>query len=139
MKNLLLVVLLSVFSVFAYSYENRDLLQQEAKETNIAQTLVKDFTSLDFPDYADREFWNNLPEPIRQQYIQEAEEYLDYDWPVVKATDYIEIIRSGDRKQEVYAAPRAALLSLVMGELAEGKGRFTDQIVNGAWYYSEQT
>ncbi len=26
-----------------------------------------------------------------------------------------------------------------MGELAEGKGRFTDQIVNGVWYYSEQT
>jgi hypothetical protein len=30
-------------------------------------------------------------------------------------------------------------MALVMGELAEGKGRFIDQIVNGVWYYSEQT
>jgi hypothetical protein len=26
-----------------------------------------------------------------------------------------------------------------MGELVEGKGRFTDQIINAVWYYSEQT
>ena len=26
-----------------------------------------------------------------------------------------------------------------MAELAEGEGRFTDQIVNGVWFYSEQT
>ena len=26
-----------------------------------------------------------------------------------------------------------------MGELAEGKGRFMDQIVNAVWYFSEQT
>jgi hypothetical protein len=26
-----------------------------------------------------------------------------------------------------------------MGELAEGKGRFTDQIINAVWYFSEQT
>ena len=76
---------------------------------------------------------------MRKEYIQKAETYLDYDWPAVKATDYLEIIRSGDRRQEAYAAPRAALMALVMGELVEGKGRFMDQIVNGVWYYSEQT
>ena len=26
-----------------------------------------------------------------------------------------------------------------MGELAEGNGRFLDQIINGVWFYSEQT
>jgi hypothetical protein len=30
-------------------------------------------------------------------------------------------------------------MAVVMGELAEGKGRFIDQIINGVWYYSEQT
>jgi hypothetical protein len=139
MKNLVFIILLTCFSVNGFSYENRDLLQQEAKETNLAQALVNDFSTLEFPDYTNREFWNNLPETIRREYIQGAEEYLEYDWPVVKATDYIEIIRSGDRRQGAYAAPRAALVALVMGELAEGKGRFIDQIVNGAWYYSEQT
>jgi hypothetical protein len=72
---------------------------------------------------------------MRYQYVENAEEYLNYDWPVVKATDYLEIIRSGARSSEAYAAPRAAVIALVMGELVEGEGRFLDQIVNGSWYY----
>ncbi|MBN1985680.1 MAG: heparinase II/III family protein, partial [Prolixibacteraceae bacterium] len=139
MKNLVVIVLVVCFSLTATSQEERNILQKEAEEINLEKVLMKDFTELDFPNYQSRSFWNSLPDVIRNEYVKEAEEYLDYDWPVVKATDYLEIIRSGDRRQEVYAAPRAALLALVMGELTEGKGRFTDQIVNGVWYYSEQT
>lgn len=139
MKNIAVLLMVLCFSVSGYSKEKRDLLQKEANEINLAQALVRDFSELGFPDYYNRTFWNNLPENFKKQYIEEAEKYLSYDWPVVKATEYLEIIRSGDRRQEAYAAPRAALMALVMGELAEGKGRFTDQIVNGVWYYSEQT
>ncbi len=139
MKKIVFLLIICGIAFNSYSRVERDLLQKEAKEINLAQVLIKDFADLNFPDYNKRDFWNSLPEIIRNQYIQEAEEYLVYDWPIVKATDYIEIIRSGDRKQEVYAAPRAALMALVMGELAEGKGHFIDQIVNGVWYYSEQT
>nr|MBD3621881.1 hypothetical protein [Sunxiuqinia sp.] len=139
MKNLTLIVLLLCLSGSAFSYKKRDVLQDEAKEISLTQALVRDFSELEFPKYSDRNFWNKLPENLRQEYIHNAENYLDYGWPVVKATDFLEIIRSGDRKQEVYAAPRAALVALVMGELAEGKRRFTVQIVNGVWYHSEQT
>jgi hypothetical protein len=139
MKNILLFLLLGCLASTGYSQEKRDILQKEATEIVLAQKLVTGFSELNFPDYKTRDFWDNLPETLRDQYIQEAEKMADYNWPVVKATDYLEIIRSGERRQEAYAAPRAALLALVMGELAEGKGRFTDQIVNGAWYYSEQT
>ncbi len=128
-----------VISINTYSFEKRDLLQKESETAGLAGALVKDFSEIGFPDYQNRNFWDNLPAAIRQQYIDAAEKYLDYDWPVVKATDYLEIIRSGDRRQGAYAAPNNALQSLVMGELVEGKGRFTDQIVNGVWYYSEQT
>lgn len=128
-----------VISINTYSFEKRDMLQKESETAGLAGALVKDFSEIGFPDYQNRNFWDNLPAAIRQQYIDAAEKYLDYDWPVVKATDYLEIIRSGDRRQGAYAAPNNALQSLVMGELVEGKGRFTDQIVNGVWYYSEQT
>ena len=101
--------------------------------------LIKDNSWIKLPDYKNRLFWQNLPGAIRQEYISKAEGYLKYDWPVVKATDYLEFIRSGDRRQEVYAACSNALNSLVMGELVEGKGRFMDQIINAVWYYSEQT
>ena len=139
MKELLILSLVIGFSTAIYSAEKRDLLQKEASKIDLAQALVKNFSDLNFPTYQSRDFWNRLPENMRKEYIKEAEAYLDYDWPAVKATDYLEIIRSGDRRQGAYAAPRAALMALVMGELVEGDGRFMDQIVNGVWYYSELT
>jgi hypothetical protein len=139
MNKFTLLVCFCLLLEFGESIAQRNILQNEAKEIGIEQSIVKDFSELNLPTYQSRDFWNGLPSSIRNEYIEGAESSKDYDWPVVKATDYLEIIRSGDRLQGKYAAPRAALMNLVMGELAEGKGRFIDQIVNGVWYYSEQT
>lgn len=139
MKTALFIVFITLFSITVYPNEKRDILQKESERIGMVDVLIKDFSEIGFPDYQNRDFWSNLPDTIRKQYIEGAEEYIDYDWPAVKATDYLEIIRSGDRKQGAYAAPSRAIQSLVMGELVEGKGRFIDQIVNGVWYYSEQT
>ncbi len=131
--------MLSCYAISGFSIENRDILQEESNKTGLENTLIKDFSEIGFPTYADRDFWDKLPGNLKKQYVEEAENKLDYNWPVVKATDFLEIIRSGDRRQRAYSAPRSALMDLVMGELAEGKGRFLDQIINGVWYYSEQT
>ncbi len=139
MNRLFFLFLLSCFTLSSFAQEKRDVLVNEAKEIGIGSVLIKDFSEIDVPTYKSRDFWNGLSANLKKQYVQEAEEAIDYDWPIVKATDYIEIIRSGDRRQSVYAAPRAVLMDLVMGELVEGKGRFLDQIINGVWYYSEQT
>ena len=119
--------------------KERNILANEAKSVDLAKSLVTDNSWNKLPGYKDRPFWEGLAANIRQEYIKRAEGYLDYNWPVVKATDYLEFIRSGDRRQEVYSACSNALIGLVMGELMEGKGRFIDQIINGVWYYSEQT
>ncbi len=139
MEKLPILLALTIFSFTAFSMEKRDVLQNEANKISFESALIKSFSELNIPNYKSRDFWNNLPEALKKQYIEEAENTLDYNWPVVKATDYLEIIRSGDRRQSVYAAPRHVLMAFVMGELVEGKGRFIDQIVNGVWYYSEQT
>ena len=139
MKRTFLLYLLVYTSMNGFSSDKRDILQNESNEIGLEEVLVKDFSEIGFPTYKDRDFWNRLPENLKGQYISNAEKKLDYNWPVVKATDYLEIIRSGDRRQSVYAAPRSALMALVMGELIEGKGQFLDQIINGVWYYSEQT
>jgi len=117
----------------------RNILANEAKAINLAGVMITDNSWNKLPGYKDRYFWEGIAANIRQEYIKRAEGYLDYDWPVVKATDYLEFIRSGDRRQQVYSACSNALISLVMGELVEGKGRFIDQIINAVWYYSEQT
>ncbi|MCX6328709.1 MAG: heparinase II/III family protein [Bacteroidia bacterium] len=119
--------------------KERNILAKEAKAIDLAKVLIIDNSWNKLPGYKDREYWQNLPENIRKEYIEKAEGYLKYNWPVVKATDYLEFIRSGDRRQEAYSACSNALISLVMGELVEGKGRFIDQIINAVWYYSEQT
>jgi hypothetical protein len=119
--------------------KERNILATEAKAINLQAILLTDNSWNKLPGYHDRQFWQNIPTKVRQEYIAKAEKLLLYDWPAVKATDYLEIIRSGDRRQEAYAAPSNALISLVMGELIEGKGRFLDQIINGVWFYSEQT
>jgi hypothetical protein len=119
--------------------KERNILAKEAKSIDLAKVLITDNSWNKLPVYSDRKFWESLPAGIRQEYIKDAEGYLNYNWPVIKATDYLEFIRSGDRRQSVYSACSNALISLVMGELVEGKGRFTDQIVNAVWYYSEQT
>jgi hypothetical protein len=152
MKNMILKLKLS-FSIFftflslltinsenAYSQtKERNILANEARSIDLAKSLITDFSWNKLPDYKDRQFWENISTPLRKDYIERAESYLDYSWPVVKATDFLEIIRSGERRQDVYAAPSRALNSLVIGELVEGKGRFIDQIINAVWYYSEQT
>ncbi len=119
--------------------KERNILAKEAISVNLSESLVKDKSWNRLPDYYSREFWEKIPPRLKVEYISRAEEYLGYDWPVVKATDYLEFIRSGDRRQQVYAEPSRALNSLVIGELIEGKGRFLDQIINAVWYYSEQT
>lgn len=139
MKIITLIFLLSCFPIYGFSSEKRDILQKESRTIDLGNALINSFSELDFPRYENRDFWGSLPDAIKKQYVAGAENTLNYDWPIVKATDYLEIIRSGDRRQSVYSAPRSALLKLVMGELIEGKGRFLDQIINGVWYYSEQT
>jgi hypothetical protein len=117
----------------------RNILANEAGRINLNSCLITDSTWITFPGYKNRQFWSKVPSELRREYISEAEKYLDFDWPAVKATDYLEFIRSGDRRQESYALPSRAMNSLVMGELIEGQGRFLDQIINAVWYYSEQT
>ncbi|MDR0699683.1 MAG: heparinase II/III-family protein [Tannerella sp.] len=145
MKN---SIFFSMFLAFMFSthiimaqpeIKERNILMNEAETLHLADALARGNAWSGISGYNDRTFWASIPADIGRSYIEQAEKYLDYNWPVVKATDYLEFVRSGDRRQQVYAACNNALISLVMGELAEGKGRFIDQIINAVWYYSEQT
>ncbi len=145
-KKKLFAVLLTFFLLFAYNDgicvltgKQRNILAKEASAIGLKTALIKDLTWNKLPGYDDRDFWLNIPEHIRNEYIKNAESYLEYDWPAIKATDFLEFIRSGDRRSEVFHLSRSALSALVMGELVEGKGRFLDQIINGVWYHCEQT
>lgn len=94
-----------------------------------------------YPEYSDRAGWDEFFGSHKKAAIKNGEKFLNYEWKVVKATDYIEIERSGNRSimQKPNDANRKALIGLIFAELAEGQGRFIDQIINGVWLQTERT
>jgi len=138
-KTIGIITVLLFYSVFPVNaYTKRDIVYRKTQAIDLPSTLIMDNSWINFPSYSDRAFWFEIPEKLAEGYIEKAEAYLNYNWPIIKATDYLEFIRSEDRRQEVFAAPKRALTSLTMGELIEGRGRFLDQIINGVWFYCEQ-
>ena len=91
-----------------------------------------------YPVYSDREGWEKMLGSNADYLIAAGERYLDFEWRIVPATSYLAYERTGERTimQEPLSANRVALNALMLAELAEGKGRFVDQLVDGMWHLS---
>lgn len=94
-----------------------------------------------FPGYGDRKPWSNVDEEVSDYYLKEAATYLNYDWPSLKATDYMAFVRNGNRSvyEGVYFGRRKVLKSLLLAECLEARGRFIDDIINGLWLVLEES
>jgi len=94
-----------------------------------------------YPRITDRDGWDALPTEVREAYIREAETLLHCDWPALKASDFLEYVRTGNRShfQSLSYGRRERLATLVIAECVEGKGRFRDDIVNGIWTICEES
>ncbi len=142
MKKVTFILAICFFwNIFLIQAEERNMLSSLFTEQEIKELMQPGNSWITFPEYADRGAWEGIPENIRKEIIRIGEESLGFEWGVVKATDFLEYVRSGDRRimQNPYNARRRALQQLVLAELAEGEGRFLDQIINGIWALSEQT
>ncbi|WP_025764658.1 heparinase II/III domain-containing protein [Dyadobacter tibetensis] len=135
-----LVVLLILINT-AYAKEKRDLLQKAANLATLKAALIPGQEWVPYPAYSDRTGWEKLAGSYRVEQIAKGAQYLDFEWRLIKATDYLEFEKSGSRTimESPYSANSSALSSLVMAELCEGKGRFINQIINGVWVFSEMT
>ncbi len=91
-----------------------------------------------FPPATDRAFWSRADGEV---FIKRAEELSDFDWPTILATDFMAFNRTGDRDimEDKHFARRRAFCAFVLAEICEGKGRFTDQVINGAMAICEET
>ena len=123
------------------AYCDRNFLQKEADFKKLKSSLVMKQKWVPYHDYDDRDGWNRFLGPYKNDYICRGEACLGYVWKVVKATDYTAYERSGDQSamELPYGDNYEALLNLFLAELAEGKGRFTDQIINGVFHCCEMT
>lgn len=134
--------ILLMFTTTMFAYTERNLLQNSVTKEQLKEALIMNGEWVPYPAYSDREGWNSLlNDEDRQTLINAGEKMLDYKWQVIRATDYLEYERSGERNimQNPYEANRKAINMLMMAELAEGKGRFIDQLINGVFFSCEMT
>jgi len=94
-----------------------------------------------YPKATERGGWEAFPEEKRQALIEDGERFLGHEWTVFRATQFMEMARTGLRSlYGKFRAPhRTALTALVLAECAEGKGRFVDDIVDGIWATCEES
>lgn len=134
--------ILLMFTTTSFAYTERNLLQNSVTKEQLKEALIMNGEWVPYPAYTDREGWNSLlNDEDRQTLIRAGERMLDYRWQVIRATDYLEYERSGERNimQNPYEANRKAINMLMMAELAEGKGRFVNQLINGVFFSCEMT
>ncbi len=140
MRHYLLLLLL-VLSFNGFGWQERNLLQKKADLTQLKSALINHQKWVSYPAYNDRQGWDKLTLGVKEEIIERGEQALSHEWEIVSATDYLEFERSGSRDimQSPFGRNNSALADLVLAELAEGKGRFLDQISNGIWLSCEMT
>ncbi|MEZ4864438.1 MAG: heparinase II/III family protein [Caldilineaceae bacterium] len=94
-----------------------------------------------YPIITDRAAWEALPAGLRQSTIATGEAALNYVWPALPATLFLQFARNGNRRNyEIpHFARRGTLNELVVAECIENQGRFLDDIVNGIWAICEES
>ena len=73
-----------------HAYEKRNLLQKEADFEKVKSALIMGQKWVPYPDYSDRAGWDKFLGDYKEDYIRKGECFLDYEWKIVKATDYLE-------------------------------------------------
>lgn len=100
--------------------------------TEIAQKTapVRSFTPS--APVTERDAWDFLDKSLVRTLVGEGEHFLGYHIPELRATDFMEFSRTGNRVhyETKLFARRTALNTLVLAECAENQGRFLDDIIN---------
>jgi len=134
----LLFFLFTLLLLFPYSFTQaqKNLLVSLGDKAAVQEALLPVDRWVSYPKYSDRSGWDKLTGENKWEIIKQGEQYLGYEWKVIKATDYLAYERDGTRTimENPFNANNTALMHLFLAELAEGKGRFLDQIINGVWH-----
>ena len=136
-------LLMITYSIGIYSQEagNKLMLSESYPKETLKNILISRTDWHPFPTANERNPWMLLPEKTRQCHIARGEHALNYDWPSLPATLFLQFARNGNRSN--YERPsfnrRSTLCNLAVAECIEGKGRFIDDIVNGLWAICEES
>lgn len=94
-----------------------------------------------FPPAAMRQCYEALPAELKEQLIHAGEARLHCTYPPIRATDFMDFSRTGNRSryEASYFLRRNMLNDLILAECAEHQGRFLDDIINGIYTICEES
>jgi len=119
---------------------------KELDRTEI-ERILKSTTGRDLlPKYRDERHWqkvlgNRMLGPSTDQWVQRLDRELKEPIVAVPASLYLNYSRTGDRSPHdgIIHARRSRLMSLVIGECLERKGRCMDAIMDHVWAICEES
>ncbi|MEJ7838784.1 MAG: heparinase II/III family protein [Thermomicrobiales bacterium] len=116
-------------------------LESRVDLKSIGQLLLPIDAWRQYPDREARTAWEGVPKHLREPILQNAEALLNWKWPHIPATIFLEYSRIGNRinYEELHFERRRNLITFVLAECLEGEGRFLDQIIDGVWALCEET
>lgn len=141
LKAMLIIMLICSLVTVGHAQRIRSMLSRSYPVSELQRILTSQSDFHPFPRWSERSAWNSLAEPLRKFLIERGENYLNYQWPALPATLFLEFARTGNREnfQRQAFARRDALCHLVLAECTEGRRRFLDDIVNGIWAICEES
>ena len=139
--NKLIVFLLTVCFYVQSSAQSKDLISSKYSEEQLSKVLIPFSDWVPFPKINNRTAWAKADKNMMKAYLVNAEEYLNYQWPYIPATKSLLFVRNGNRTeyQKISFEKRSVLGTLLLAEIYENKGRFTDQIIDGIWSICEES
>lgn len=118
--------------------ENSSILKTQYAKPGVAESFKAGKDWYPYPAYKDRSGWDKLlTSDAKKKFIKNAEKCLSYKWQHLPASTFLALETTGDKQavRKIEAQNRETLISLMMGELAEGKGRFLPALADGLWFY----
>ncbi len=117
------------------------MLSQKYTESHLQNLILPRNQWQPFPKANNRTEWEALPKSVQKAQITRGEERLNFEWPAVPATRFLDYARNGNRSkyEALTFGRRNALADLIIAECIENKGRFLDDITNGIWCICEES
>lgn len=133
---MLIICILSNVLWFPAKAEKRHLLENCITYEDLETAIRLNQSWVDYPAYKDRKAWKERVDPfLGEKIIQNGEKALRHEWRPDLASDYLAFKRTGEIRTG--RENQLALQALMLAELVEGKGRFMDAIMDGAWFLCE--
>lgn len=108
----------------------------------LAKTYQSPFSDFSlYPTASDREAWDSLPDAWKNAASKLGASYLNYAYPQIMASDFLDFTRTGNRVryEDKYFARRHALDALVLAACVENQETYLSDIINGIFCICEES